>query len=51
MRNLRNLAAFALLLLSSTAFAASNIQTHTAPSVDGGDPPPVCAPNDPTCKP
>jgi hypothetical protein len=47
MRNLRNLLVLSLLLAATTSFAGSS----TVPRLDGGDPPPMCQPSDPTCKP
>ncbi len=47
MRKLRDLTVLCLLLAATAGFAGSTTQ----PQRDGGDPPPMCAPGDPTCKP
>ena len=47
MRKVRNLLVLALMMGATATFAGSLAQ----PLQDGGDPPPMCQPGDPTCKP
>lgn len=47
MRKFRNLLVLALMLGATATFAGSTI----SPLRDGGEPPPMCQPSDPSCKP